>query len=83
MAVRKSSEALTVGDYHEVESEHDDVLMYERVAGEERVIVAVSFAAESVTVAVSGEVLVSTDLRDGHADGSWTLEPHGAVVIRA
>ncbi len=82
LAVRKSSEALTVGDYHEVESANDDVLMYERVAGEERVIVGVSFADSSVAVAVTGEVLVSTDLRDGHADGSWTIEPHGAVVIR-
>lgn len=82
LAVRRSSEALSVGDQRDLPSGNDDVLMYERVTADERVIVCVNFGRDSVGVAVSGDVLVSTDFRDGRADGSWTIEPHGAVVVR-
>ncbi len=83
LAVRRASEAMTIGHYHDVPSGNEDVLMYERVAGDERVVVAINFGPKPVAVDVAGEVLVSTDFRDGHASGSWMIEPHGAVVIQA
>jgi glycosidase len=82
LAVRKSSEALMVGEYRELAADHDDILMFERRAAGERVVVVVNFCPSSVNVAVTGEVLVSTDMRDGFAEETWTLEPHGAVIIR-
>jgi len=82
IAVRKSSEALMVGEYRELAADHEDVLMFERQAAGERVVVAVNFGSDFVNVAVNGDVLVSTDLRGGFAEEAWTLEPHGAVVVR-
>lgn len=82
IAVRKASKALSVGDYAQLKSPHEDVLMFERTHESERVVIAVSFASEPVTVTVRGSVLVSTDQRDGQAADSWVIEPNGAVVVR-
>lgn len=82
LSVRRVSSALSVGDYRELPSPHADLLVYERASFDERVVVGVNFGPESVALAVSGEILVTTDLRAGPLNGEWMIEPHGAVVAR-
>lgn len=81
LAARKQSGALAIGDYRELSSPDEEVLVFERRFGVDAVVVAINFGAGSPSVTVDGSVLVSTDLRSGVTNGEWILEPHGAVIV--
>jgi alpha-glucosidase len=83
LAARRASPALRHGDIRLLDVP-DGVLAWERTAGDDRRLVAVSFADEPVEVALEGEPTIevaSTGAGEGGAF-SGTLAPAEAVVLR-
>ena len=85
IALRRSCEALRSGDYTGVSSD-DGVLVYERRAGAERLLVALNMTGVARTASLPadarGEVLISTTgPRSGEAAGSIALQPDEGVIV--
>jgi alpha-glucosidase len=88
IALRRSSPALSLGDYLAVSAE-DGVLVFERRAPGERLAVALNLTHEPRTTALPADagwsVVLSSDARNGGAPGTAWL-PLGAdegVILRA
>lgn len=88
IAVRKASGALTLGSYAPRDDAPEDCVVYLREHAGERVLVALSFAADARQVALPdlgyGELLASTHLdREGQvALADLNLRPHEGVVVK-
>lgn len=85
--LRASRPALSVGAFRLLASE-DDVLVYERRRGEERLLVALNFSPDERTVAIppdhdSPSILLSTALdRDGERqEAKLALRPNEGVLL--
>jgi alpha-glucosidase len=88
--LRRRHPALQTGTYHQLPSTSDELFVYERSAGDETVIVAVNFAAQSANLKVrtgrQWTPLFDThspiigDLRDGD---ELTLRPREAIILSA
>ena len=86
LALRRDSAALTTGLYMPVDPVPTDCFVFERSRGTERVLVAVSFSAEPLSIDVPGRIgriAVSTERvnEDNEVDGALHLQPHEAVVV--
>ncbi|HEX5163822.1 MAG TPA: alpha-amylase family glycosyl hydrolase, partial [Thermomicrobiales bacterium] len=87
LALRRASPALTIGDYLEVASVPAGCLVYERVSGADRYLIALNFTAESQTLTLpshpTGSVVLSTHLdRDGEELlMTFDLRPHEGCVV--
>ncbi|HKA29387.1 MAG TPA: alpha-amylase family glycosyl hydrolase, partial [Candidatus Binatia bacterium] len=80
LSARRTSPALQAGEWI-VRDAPDGVLVYERVAGEERRSILANFTGEAREVAATGRVLVASDgAGEGGAFGG-VLGPDGAVVL--
>ena len=83
VALRRSRPSLRAGDVR-VHTVTDDVFAWERIAGEERTVVAASFADRPTRVDLPGshDILRSTDAaRTGTVADGLVLAPHEAVVL--
>jgi alpha-glucosidase len=87
LALRRTSPALTIGDYLEVAGAPDDCFVYERVSGADRYLIALNFTAEPRTLTLpshpTGSVVLSTHLdRDGEELlTTFELRPHEGCVV--
>ena len=88
IALRRSEPALQLGAYKTIYA-HEDVWLYLREGGDERILVALNMGSEPTTVALTsgpivGLLLLSTHLdRDGElARGSVDLRSHEGVVVK-
>jgi alpha-glucosidase len=84
LALRRTSEALSRGDYRVEAASNGDCLVYSRSAGSERKLIALNLTDEPREVAVrGGRVLLSTTLRDRPEPVAGTLElgPDEGIVI--
>jgi alpha-glucosidase len=85
IAIRRASEALSVGDYRLEDGTDDGCLAYVRSAGEERKLVALNLTGDSAAVRFGGHgtVLLSTALdRDAvPVEGVASLRPNEGVII--
>jgi alpha-glucosidase len=83
IALRRRCPALSVGTYGIVES-RGDILVYERIAGDQRITVLLNFAASTVyTPLGEGRVMISSyGARSGEAiNGLACLAPNEALVV--
>ena len=82
LALRRALPALNGGDIRVIDG-GPDILAYERIAGHQRVIVALNFAGAPASLPLSGMLRLSTWLdRAGEAVGpSLTLHAHEGVVV--
>ena len=86
IVARRAQPALSVGSYHPIAAE-DDLILYTREYGENRVLVSLNLGAHPASVRLSqrvkGRVLVSCLAdRDGEAvDGEIELRPNEGLVI--
>ena len=76
LALRRGSEALSLGDLRLIEAE-EDVLAYERRRGDERVLVVLNLGQRERAVPGRGKVLLSTL---GESDGA-VLRPNEGIVL--
>ena len=86
LALRRGSQALSLGDYVEI-SAGDGALVYERRAGDERIVVALNLTHEarevSLPLGASFTLALSTGLATPNvAEGVLRLEPDGGAVLR-
>lgn len=88
LALRRSSPALSHGNYQPLDDVPPDVFAYWRTAGEERLLVALNFSAEECAVTlpnhVAFQLVVSTHL-DGNlsvADGVLALRAQEGCVLK-
>jgi alpha-glucosidase len=87
LALRRSSPALTIGDYLEITGVPEGCLVYERVSGADRYLIAFNFTAEPRTLTLpshpTGSVVLSTHLdRDGEELlTTFDLRPHEGCVV--
>lgn len=82
-ALRRSSRALTAGAWGHLAAE-GDLLVYERVAEDERFVVALNLGNGTVPVAVpEGTVALSTRGRTGRVAGIMELGPDEGVILKA
>jgi alpha-glucosidase len=79
LSVRRSSPALTLGDFEWVEGMPGGVLAYRRSGGGETYTVAVNFTAAPQPAALDGTVVLTSD--DAPYAGA-VLAPNQAVVLR-
>jgi alpha-glucosidase len=85
LAVRRTSPVLQLGDYRSLEDVPEAVYAFERTLDEARMVVAMNFGGDAVTVSgIDGEVVVATDLRrEGEQlTGELLLGGGQAVVVR-
>ena len=87
LALRRSSQALSLGDYLEV-SAGEGALVYERRAGDERVVVALNLTHEARTVRLPSGGSFSPVLSTGPrapvlADGGLRLGPDEGAVLKS
>jgi alpha-glucosidase len=87
--LRRGSHALSLGSYLPIAIADDDVLVYLREHGDERVLVALNFAAAATAVDVSGigstaELLCSTTMNRAApiALERVPLDAHEGIVVR-
>ncbi len=84
LGLRRDRPSLQIGTIEFVDEGQADVLAYVRAAGDERTLVAISFADEprSIPVSEAARLLISTD-GDGSriVDGLIEVAPHQAVMI--
>ena len=87
LALRRSSRALMLGDYRQVDGVPDDCLVYERIAGADRYLIALNFTGEPRSIALpnhpTGSVVLSTHLdRDGEELlTTFELRDHEGCVV--
>lgn len=86
LRLRRGSVALRIGSYFPVDPVPPDCFAFERRHGTERVLVAVNFSANPLsidTANTSGRIVVSTHrLQEGNeVEGALHLLPHEAVVV--
>ena len=86
LALRRSSQALSLGGYLEI-SAGDGALVYERRAGDERLLVALNLTHEARTVGLPSGASFTSALATGPAtpdlaDGVLRLGPDEGVVLR-
>ena len=91
VSIRKASPALVVGDYRPIQTSpaetRENSFVYERQANGQRVIVALNFSAQELTLNVSGgekgKVILSTLLdREGEVDlANFTLRANEGCII--
>ena len=79
LALRRAHPALSLGDFALLTG-GDGVLAYERRYGSERLIVALNLTRNPQTVAIDGELLLSTL---PHAHFSGELAPDEGVILKA
>jgi alpha-glucosidase len=89
LALRRSSPALTVGDYDDVPSNAPDVFSYMRTHGEERMLVLLNFSHESRVFMMdqgSGEAQISLSTvpgRTGQVDlANVKMAPDEGLILR-
>ncbi len=86
LALRRGSAALRTGSYQPLDDVPPDCFAFERSRGAERVLVAVNFSPEPLSVDVpgfAGRVAVSTHRKSEgcELEGALRLLPHEAVVV--
>jgi glycosidase len=86
LSLRRSSAALRTGSYVPLDPVPPECFVFERSQGTERVLVAINFSAESLSVEPSefaGRIAVSTQrVNEGNeVNGTLVLRPHEAVVV--
>jgi glycosidase len=81
LRLRRETPALHRGSYRSLDGPANGYL-YERTDGTDRLVVALNFSAEPMTVDLSGDIVFSTTLdRNGHADG-LTIEANQGLIVR-
>ncbi|MBV8837331.1 MAG: DUF3459 domain-containing protein [Alphaproteobacteria bacterium] len=87
IAIRQARPALQVGSYQPVTA-NGDLLLYRRLADNDRILVALNLGAEPTAVTFSegpanGQVLVSThlDREDDRVTDNLALRPHEGVLV--
>lgn len=83
-AVRKDSQALKDGGYREIRAEQD-IIAFEREAGEERIIFALNAGLEEYTLHFDARAGKGTDLLTGEEKdfgGGLLIPPYQAVIIQ-
>ena len=83
LALRRSSAALSLGDYVEVSAE-DGVLVYERRASDERLLIALNLtgAARTLRLAPGAALILSTSpVAPAAADGGLRLGPNEGAIL--
>ena len=78
--VRRENAALTYGSMHELEA-HPKVLMYQREAGKQKIVVAVNFDDKPQLVELPGVQFVSL-LVTSYLDGLTEFRPEGYLRLR-
>ena len=88
LALRRSHEALSVGDYEPVEA-RGDVLAFERAHGGQRLLIALNLGDEPHVLSTGGQRIIGTVLlachggREGErVEGTLTLEPDQGLIIQ-
>jgi alpha-glucosidase len=86
LSLRRGSEALRTGSYRPVDGVPAHCFAYERSQGAERVLVAINFSAEPLSVdapGFAGRIAVSTQRgsEGAEVEGTLRLQPHEAVVV--
>ena len=82
--VRKDSQALKDGGYREIRTEQD-IIAFEREAGEERIIFALNAGPEEYTLHFDARAGKGTDLLTGEEKdfgGGLLIPPYQAVIIQ-
>ena len=82
--VRKDSQALKDGGYREIRTEQD-IIAFEREAGEERIIIALNAGPEEYTLHFDARAGKGTDLLTGEEKdfgGGLLIPPYQAVIIQ-
>jgi alpha-glucosidase len=86
IGLRRTSPVLQAGEYRSRDDVPATVYAFDRTLGHDRMIVAMNFGADSVTVpSVEGDIVVATDLhREGERiAGDLLLGGSQAVVVRS
>jgi len=87
LALRRNSDALTLGDYEEVSGAPDDCFVYERVSGADRYLIALNFSGETRTVELPdhplGTILLSThiDRENEELLTTFELREHEGCIV--
>jgi alpha-glucosidase len=87
LAIRRNSRALMLGGYHEVAGVPDDCLVYERISGADRYLIALNFTGEPRTIELpdhpTGSVVLSThlDRDDEELLTTFELRGHEGCVV--
>jgi glycosidase len=86
LALRRNSAALTTGAYRSLDPVPPECFVFQRSQEAERVLVAVNFSAQPVSVdtaGLTGQIAVSTERgnESNEVDGMLELLPHEAVVV--
>lgn len=81
MALRRTAPALHRGSYRSLDGPAGCYL-YERADSADRLVIALNFRSESVTVDLSGDVVLSTTLDRVGAVDELVLGPDEGVIIR-
>jgi oligo-1,6-glucosidase/alpha-glucosidase len=79
LSLRRSTDALSIGDYREVEA-RGDLLMFDRRHGDHCVRIALNFGETAIDLSQSGQVLLSTLGRSGRPS---TLRPNEGLIFLA
>ena len=85
LALRRASSALQRGPYHSIGAT-GDVLLYERIYGEEYLLIAINFSdapAEIESAAVTGKILLSTlgDREHELVSDALALRPNEGLIV--
>ncbi|GGK19342.1 alpha-amylase family glycosyl hydrolase [Salinarimonas ramus] len=78
IALRRAEPALALGSYRTLSVE-DDVIVFERVHGDRRLVVALNFANTPRPLAIAGEVLLST--HDGAHETGMLAANEGRILV--
>jgi glycosidase len=79
LSLRRSTDALSIGDYREVEA-RGDLLMFDRRHGDHCVRIALNFGETAIDLSQSGQVLLSTLGKSGRPS---TLRPNEGLIFLA
>ncbi|HPO01804.1 MAG TPA: alpha-glucosidase [Treponemataceae bacterium] len=84
--IRKTSEALTIGDFAMISPGENDVVSYERTSGTERIRCALNFSPSARTIGFNSqaEVILGNERAAGSIleAGAVCLAPHEALLVR-
>ena len=86
IALRKQMDVIVYGDYELLLPEDENLWVYTRTLGEEKLLVVCNFSGKAVPFAVpeafaAGEVLIEN--YDTAGDGLSCIPPYGAYVLKA